>query len=1339
LNVEYYLQYMSDAPGSVPAEFLESLYTIPRNRVTIPYLIEELKREKVAILAGYDVTTWAGLPRWPDFLDNLGALSGVEQMPDHVAEKAAAISVKAGPLLLVDAIEETYKQIPLPAHWREPLPLFPYLSRKVLTLSPDRLIEHVCEMAGLPFPQRWIDSASTTLATLPIIWKLNGTAEQPSSLLQANDLVPLLKAIVSEYALLIVGATHEEIGRFNFLMEEGARAPHYAVLPNLPYIDSALLSRYFIRPVLYPEGEGNEGLLIRHLLEQTRPENQLPPLAEAQGSPVSSEPKMPASSPVSTPPPAIPQELIDSCRVGECVLFAGAGLSARAGVPTWNRFLAALIAFAEQHKILDADYAASLSAALQEGGRDAAADAVVQAFGNRRELLLDFMGQAFPEPQSISQAHEYLRKIPFASVVTTNYDRMLEIAFPEYERAGLFTPKDAESLLDCLSQKRRFLLKLYGIIERPETLIFAPVEYRDVVSANVSYAKFIEGLFFSRNFFFTGLSLEGIQDFLSSFVFRGISPRKHFALVPMEGSASKAKADLLLRRYNIQVIPIGISETFPEVDGFLQRLSEAAPLPEPPAAGTAVVKTTAAQGIRKLILEDIGPFPRLELDFAKEWNWKILLGNNGVGKSTILKAIATAIIGSDARSYAARLVRAGATRGRITLTTEGNPSGYITEIYTKDMTSEAEVVSIPSRPMEAEGWLALGFSPLRVVTWMASSGAQAIVQKGRPSADDLVPLLSGEPDPRMDRLKQWIVNLDNAHKTGQGSPQEFRTFSGHMGRVSSVAFSGDSSTLVSGALDGTVKTWDVATGKQTVMNEAHSAGVNCVAITADGATAVSGSFDRTIRVWDTRTRRSLRSLIGSQSQVLSLALTADGSKLVSGTEGGSIREWNPGTGKQIEMLDSGMKEVWSLALSADGRTMASCSDDGKVRVWTVAGRLLSRFKFDVAAWSIALTPDGKTLVAGTPNSEVFVWDLGTGEVVRTLRGCPGEVFAVAVSGDGRTVVSGSGEGTLCVWEDGATTPTRINKAHTEGVWSVALSPDGKIIASGGDDKAIKIWSLSLPEVSVSPLETINKFFQLVGMVTDRNDIEFLKVRDDFRVLIKTGTVPDGVPMEVLSQGLTSLFGWIGVLCQRLKETLENPTNDALPTDSYALVLIDEIDAHMHPRWQQVLVHRLKKAFPNVQFIACTHSPLIVGGLSKEEVAAFELVDGQILPVDFSADTTLGRTDQILVGELFGLSTTLDPVTQEMMRTYQRLLGKSKRSDAEQAEFMRLGQQLEERIPPAPAIPLERRARELIEKLQSIDLKLLDRGDPPGKEGTLRGELMERIMRLSKLFHGEETN
>jgi predicted ATP-binding protein involved in virulence len=53
-----------------------------------------------------------------------------------------------------------------------------------------------------------------------------------------------------------------------------------------------------------------------------------------------------------------------------------------------------------------------------------------------------------------------------------------------------------------------------------------------------------------------------------------------------------------------------------------------------------------------------------------------------------------------------------------------------------------------------------------------------------------------------------------------------------------------------------------------------------------------------------------------------------------------------------------------------------------------------------------------------------------------------------------------------------------------------------------------------------------------------------------------------------------------------------------PEDGPALVLIDEIDAHMHPAWQRTIAPTLKELFPDLQVLATTHSPMIVGTLSE---------------------------------------------------------------------------------------------------------------------------------------------
>jgi hypothetical protein len=200
-------------------------------------------------------------------------------------------------------------------------------------------------------------------------------------------------------------------------------------------------------------------------------------------------------------------------------------------------------------------------------------------------------------------------------------------------------------------------------------------------------------------------------------------------------------------------------------------------------------------------------------------------------------------------------------------------------------------------------------------------------------------------------------------------------------------------------------------------------------------------------------------------------------------------------------------------------------------------------------------------------------------------------------------------------------------------------PMAATLASGSSDKSIKLWNV--PESAVPQYATIREFFRLMAKLTDRTDIEFLQVTENFRVMVKVAEAVQGVPLEVLSQGLTSLLGWVGVLCQRLKETTQNAVDTSLATDAYALVLVDEIDAHMHPGWQQVLVKRLGQLFPRVQFIATLHSPLVVGGLEPTEVYRFDrMADGLVEVIQPEVALKGMSAAGLLTSPLFGLRSQL---------------------------------------------------------------------------------------------------
>ena len=98
----------------------------------------------------------------------------------------------------------------------------------------------------------------------------------------------------------------------------------------------------------------------------------------------------------------------------------------------------------------------------------------------------------------------------------------------------------------------------------------------------------------------------------------------------------------------------------------------------------------------------------------------------------------------------------------------------------------------------------------------------------------------------------------------------------------------------------------------------------------------------------------------------------------------------------------------------------------------------------------------------------------------------------------------------------------------------------------------------------------------------------------------------------LSSGERTLIALVADLSRRL--CLANP-NDKNPLEGNGIVLIDEIDVHLHPKWQQKVVNKLREVFPNVQFVVTTHSPLVLSNLSDEKFKVYRLRNNQVEKFD----------------------------------------------------------------------------------------------------------------------------
>jgi len=142
-------------------------------------------------------------------------------------------------------------------------------------------------------------------------------------------------------------------------------------------------------------------------------------------------------------------------------------------------------------------------------------------------------------------------------------------------------------------------------------------------------------------------------------------------------------------------------------------------------------------------------------------------------------------------------------------------------------------------------------------------------------------------------------------------------------------------------------------------------------------------------------------------------------------------------------------------------------------------------------------------------------------------------------------------------------------------------------------------------------------------------------------------------------------------------------------EAEGIVLVDELEAHLHPAWKIQIVDRLRLTFPRVSFLMSTHDPLCLKGLQEGEIVVLQRdEEHQIRAVTDVPPLNHLRADQILTSPLFGLPSTRGDTTVAQLARYARLLERATRTPEEQNELEELKDLLEETLTSAES-PLER--------------------------------------------------
>lgn len=142
-----------------------------------------------------------------------------------------------------------------------------------------------------------------------------------------------------------------------------------------------------------------------------------------------------------------------------------------------------------------------------------------------------------------------------------------------------------------------------------------------------------------------------------------------------------------------------------------------------------------------------------------------------------------------------------------------------------------------------------------------------------------------------------------------------------------------------------------------------------------------------------------------------------------------------------------------------------------------------------------------------------------------------------------------------------------------------------------------------------------------------------------------------VPTVSLSDGFRSVIALAGDLIWRLIQAFPDLDD---PTQASGVVLIDELDIHLHPSWQRQIAGWLQEAFPELQFFVATHSPLVAAGGGEDALTLRLDIENGEIKITQVDDLSALDADRILRSSAFGLESTHSPATERKINRYHQL-------------------------------------------------------------------------------------
>jgi WD40 repeat protein len=309
-------------------------------------------------------------------------------------------------------------------------------------------------------------------------------------------------------------------------------------------------------------------------------------------------------------------------------------------------------------------------------------------------------------------------------------------------------------------------------------------------------------------------------------------------------------------------------------------------------------------------------------------------------------------------------------------------------------------------------------------------------------------------------------------------------------------FSPDGDSIATSSSDGTIRIWDLETGRLVESLEAHSSWVICAEFSPEGELLLSGDHDGAVRLWSTQSWSEIGTLVGHTDLVSDVDFVPNGSMAVSTSFDNTVIIWDVEKGEKLYELAFDAKYVNAVDIDPTGNNLVVAlgadhpdgiraelidlntrENMGTVRghePWPVA---FARWAQDERSKEVAediqrtdylygevsdihFIRDGRAIVTVGDDGQLIVTDSSTFETILKIQAHESSITGLAISPDESMAATVAGD-TLVRVHDLTDGVLRFEfGGHPPVVQAVAFSPDGSILATGSHDGQLRMWRLT---------------------------------------------------------------------------------------------------------------------------------------------------------------------------------------------------------------------------------------------------------------------------------------